>query len=57
MPLQDNLTNGHEKCFNFIRRPRSLMNVLNRPVETPAERGPGAAKITMDIDDPIGLFE
>ena len=34
MPLQDGLTNDREKRYNFTHRPRSLMNVLHRPVET-----------------------
>jgi len=34
MLLQENSTNDREKRYNFTRRPRSLMNVLRRPVET-----------------------
>jgi len=40
MLLQDNLTNDREKRYNSTRRPKSLMNVLRRPVETAEVKQP-----------------
>jgi hypothetical protein len=49
MLLQDNSTSDPEKRYNSIRRQRSLMNVLRRPVEIAANRGRSAKRAVSRI--------
>ena len=40
MPLREGSTNDREKRYNFTRRPKNLVNVLCRPIETATESRP-----------------